>query len=156
MLLVLAVRIASRTAATEPADLKAGTYTVRYVIDGDTLVLDNDARIRLQGIDTPEVARNGNPGEEWANEATNYSRAFVAQAGGAVRLTFGNERRDLYGRHLAFVWASERMLNEELVREGLAEARPDYRFAGRMKRRLLAAQNEAQTAHRGIWSPTSR
>jgi endonuclease YncB( thermonuclease family) len=44
------------------------------------------------------------------------------------------------------------MLNEELVRAGLAHARLDYRYSGPMKRRLAAAQAEARRAGRGIWS----
>ncbi len=69
-----------------------------------------------------------------------------------MRLTFGLERRDRHDRFLAFVWNGEQMLNEELVRAGLAEARLDYRYSGPMKRRLAAAQDEARRAGRGIWS----
>jgi len=44
------------------------------------------------------------------------------------------------------------MLNEELVRAGLAHARLDYRYSGTMKRRLADAQDEARAAGRGLWS----
>jgi endonuclease YncB( thermonuclease family) len=44
------------------------------------------------------------------------------------------------------------MLNEELVRSGLAEARMDYRYSGTMKRRLADAQDEAKRRKRGMWS----
>jgi endonuclease YncB( thermonuclease family) len=44
------------------------------------------------------------------------------------------------------------MLNEELVRAGLAHARLDYHNGSIMKRRLAKAQDEAQRAGRGLWS----
>ena len=46
------------------------------------------------------------------------------------------------------------MLNEELLRAGLAYARRDYRYSEAMKRRFTQAQEEAQRAGRGIWSGT--
>jgi endonuclease YncB( thermonuclease family) len=44
------------------------------------------------------------------------------------------------------------MLNEELVRAGLAEARLGWNFSSTLKRRLRLAQEEARRANRGIWS----
>jgi endonuclease YncB( thermonuclease family) len=44
------------------------------------------------------------------------------------------------------------MLNEELVRAGLAEARLGWNFSSALKRRLRLAQEEAKRAKRGIWS----
>ena len=69
-----------------------------------------------------------------------------------MRLTFGLERRDQHDRFLAFAWNGDVLLNEELIRAGLAEARLDYRYSNTMKRRLAAAQEEAKRAGRGIWS----
>ncbi|MEM6797881.1 MAG: thermonuclease family protein [Planctomycetota bacterium] len=134
-----------------PEALAEGVYAVAWVADGDTFTLANGARIRLQGIDTPEAPRGSAPGEPLHAEATAFTRRFIAAAGGQVRLTFGVERIDHYGRHLGFVWEGDVMLNEELVRAGLAHARPDYRFAGKMKRRLMSAQDQARKAGLGLW-----
>jgi micrococcal nuclease len=92
------------------------------------------------------------PVEAWGPEASQFTKDFIANSGGRVRLSFSLERRDRYDRFLAFVWNGETMLNEELVRAGLAEARLDYRYSATMKRRLAAAQEEAKRAGRGIWS----
>ena len=135
-----------------PASMSEGVYQVRRVVDGDTLLLETEARVRLQGIDTPETVRPDYPVEPWGPEASEFTKQFVEDADGEVRLTFGVERLDDYGRFLAFVWHNDRMLNEELVREGLARARLDYRYSGTMKRRLAAAEEEARSASRGIWS----
>jgi micrococcal nuclease len=138
--------------AAAPQVLTEGIHTVRRVVDGDTLLLDNGARVRLQGIDTPETVKENHPVEPWGPEASEFTKAFIARAGGRVRLAFGQERVDKYGRFLAFVSSGDAMLNEELVRAGLARARLDYGYSGTMKRRLQRAQQEAQRAGRGIWS----
>jgi len=138
--------------AAGPESLAEGLHQVRRVVDGDTLLLESDARVRLQGIDTPETVRENTPVEPWGPEASEFTKDFVRAAGGRLRLTFGEERIDDYGRFLAFAWHGERMLNEELVHAGLARARLDYHYAPAMKRRLERAQQQAQDARRGIWS----
>lgn len=135
-----------------PETLAEGIHAVRRVVDGDTLLLESGARVRLEGIDTPETVREDYPVEPWGPEASQFTKQFIRQAGGRVRLTFGTERLDDYGRFLAFVWHEDRLLNEELVRAGLAEARLQWRYSTAMKRRLRLAQEEAQRERRGIWS----
>lgn len=135
-----------------PEALSEGIYTVQRVVDGDTLLLANDARVRLIGADTPETVKPGAPVEPFGPEATEFTRRFVESAAGEVRLQFDRERVDRYGRFLAYVWAGEQMLNEELIRAGLATAETGFRYASPMKTRFLRAQSEAQAAGRGLWS----
>jgi micrococcal nuclease len=142
----------STDAPTPPGALSEGIHTVRRVVDGDTLLLETGARVRLQGIDTPESVRENFPIEKWGPEASAFTKNFIADANSRVRLTFSLERKDRHDRFLAFVWNGKLMLNEELVRAGLAHARMDYRYAQPMKRRLAAAEREARNAKRGIWS----
>ena len=92
------------------------------------------------------------PVEAWGPEASQFTKDFIERANHRVRLTFSLERKDRYDRFLAFVWNGDVMLNEELVRAGLAQARLDYRYSGTMKQRLAKAQDEARRAGRGIWS----
>lgn len=139
-------------APAQPEVLDEGVHQVRRVVDGDTLLLETGARIRLQGIDTPETVREGFAVEPWGPEAGQFTKDFVRRADARVRLTFGEERIDRHDRFLAFVWNGDVLLNEELVRAGLARARLDYRYSSVMKRRLAQAQEEAQRAGRGIWS----
>jgi len=97
------------------------------------------------------------PVEAWGPEASQFTKDFIEKAGHRVRLTFSLERKDRYDRFLAFVWDGDVMLNEELLRAGLAYARRDYRYSETMKRRFTQAQDEAKREGRGIWSasPTS-
>ena len=133
--------------------LQSGEYRVLRVIDGDTLLLEHArTRVRLQGIDTPETVKEHTPVEEWGPEATQYTRRFVQDADGRVQIEIDGEAVDRYGRQLVFVWYQNRMLNEELVREGLARAKLAYDYSEEKKQRLRKAEDEAQIAGRGIWS----
>ncbi len=133
--------------------LAAGEYEVLRVVDGDTLLLkENRTRVRLQGIDTPETVKEGTAVQQWGPEASAYTKKFVRESGSRVRLQFDGESIDQYGRSLAFVWRDGRLLNEELVRKGLAKAKLGYDYSSGMKRRLRRAQEDAKAARRGIWS----
>src|SRR4051794_1706610 len=135
-----------------PERLEEGVYEVSRAVDGDTLLLTSGARVRLQGVNTPETVKPNFPVEAWGPEASQFTKDFIGKARHHVRLTFSLERKDRYDRFLAFVWDRDVMLNEELVRAGLAYARRDYRYSSAMKRRFTQAQNEARASGRGIWS----
>ena len=135
-----------------PEALSEGTYRVQRVVDGDTLLLANRAYVRLVGVDAPETVKPNHPIEPFGPEASQFARQFVDQARGTVRLQFDRERVDKYGRFLAYVWVGDRMLNEELVRAGLATAETGFRYAPSMKNRFRRAEDEAKAAGRGIWS----
>lgn len=129
------------------------TYEVERVVDGDTLLLEPDhTRARLQGIDTPETVKEDAPVEPWGPEATAYTKNFVRESGGRVQIEVDGEYADQYGRRLVFVWHGDRLLNEELVREGLARPKLAYDYSQAKKDRLKRAQRDAQRARRGIWS----
>lgn len=135
-----------------PGALAEGTYRVQRVVDGDTLLLENNAYIRLIGADTPETKRPNHPVEPFGPEAAEMTERFVAENGYEVRLEFDRQRLDRYGRFLAYVWLGDRLLNEELIRQGLATAETGYSYAADMKRRFRRAEQQAQAARRGIWS----
>ena len=135
------------------AGLTPGIYEVERVVDGDTLLLsDGHRRFRLQGVDSPETVKPDTPVEKWGPEASAYTKAFIREAGGKVRIEVDGEPLDQHGRYLGFVWHGNRMLNEELVRAGLAHATLRYDFSSRKKDILGDAVREAKRARRGIWS----
>lgn len=153
--LVIALVVAARLwqlwdERAAPVDLAEGDYLVERVVDGDTIKLANGAVIRIIGVDTPETVRPEWPVEPWGPEASRFTREFIGD--GPVRLQFDRERLDDYGRYLAYVWVGDRMLNEELVRSGLARFKPWFNYSETMKSRFRRAQNEAQAERRGIWS----
>lgn len=129
----------------------ATTAVVVEVVDGDTLEVVLDGRrdsVRLLGVDTPETVHPDRPVECHGPEASVFTRA--ALLGRRVRLEFDAERRDVYGRLLAFVTVDGRRFNDELLRLGhgrLLVIPPN----GRHGRALLEAELEARRARRGLW-----
>ena len=140
-----------------PGEGPAGVHLVERVVDGDTLIVAPRQRVRLQGIDAPELRRDYLPDEPWSVEATEFAREFVRNAGGRLRLERDGEASDQYGRWLRFAWHGERLLNVELVHAGLARARLGYAYSQAKKDLLHRAEGEARRAGRGIWSgPATR
>lgn len=152
-LLVLVRWWQDRSRPPAPEVLAEGRCRVARVIDGDTLLLADGARLRLIGIDTPELAFEDRPAEPLAAEATAFTRRFLAR--GEVILRFDRERLDRYGRFLAYVWVEDKLLNEELVRAGLARARLGFHYSESMKRRFRKAEDEARRERKGVWQAPS-
>ena len=134
----------------DPPLRSATAYVVRAV-DGDTIevLLDGHGEdVRYIGIDTPETVKPGTPVQCFGPQAHRFNSRRVAHR--RVRLVFGEERRDVYGRLLAYVYLGRRFVNAELARRGLARTLtipPNDRFARRFKR----LQTGAARAGRGLW-----
>ena len=132
----------------EPASVRA--YVVRAV-DGDTIearIGDHDEYVRYIGVDTPETVKPDTPVQCFGPRASSFDHHLVEHRW--VRLVFGVEPRDIYGRLLAYVYLGHRFVNAALVRRGLARSLtipPNDRFAPLFRRlELHAAQ-----AGRGLW-----
>jgi len=87
------------------------TAFIDEVIDGDT-VKSNGTSIRLLGIDTPER------GEIYYSEAKGFLESLVLNK--TVRLEFGKEREDRYGRKLAYLHLGKENIDLKLIEEGYA------------------------------------
>jgi micrococcal nuclease len=132
------------------AELPAERATVQRVVDGDTLLLPDHTRVRLIGVNAPESVKPDSPVEPFGPEASDFTKHFIAE--GDVRLEFDKERLDQYGRTLAYVWVGDQLLNEELLRAGLARWEKQYHYSDQKKARFRRAEQEARNAKRGIWS----
>ncbi len=123
---------------------------VKWVIDGDTIVLANGKKVRYQGINCPEIAHDNQPGEPFGKKALKRNIELVK--GKVVRLVYGSKRHDRFGRILAYIFLpGGRFVNEVLVREGLAHVCFSNKDLA-LNKRLLAAQKKAIRNRRGIWS----
>lgn len=123
------------------------------IVDGDTMVVASGARteiVRLIGIDTPEVAHHGQPGECFGPEAAAHL-ASLAPVGSVVLLSVDREARDIYGRLLAYVGtATVPDVALQLARDGMADSlaiEPNLSTADP----VAAAVAEARRAGRGQW-----
>lgn len=127
------------------------TARVVDVVDGDTIevVIGGEVEdVRYIGVDTPESVAPGQPVDCFGHRASEANERQVA--GETVRLVFGAERRDQYGRLLAYVYLGPRFVNAELVRLGYARTlaiSPNTDHADLFER--LARR--AGAASRGLW-----
>jgi len=137
-------------ACPAPESLERETAQLQHVHDGDSLRLADGRRIRLIGLNAPEVAWDGVPAEPLAYEARDLLRSLVSD-GDAIQLVYDSERKDHYGRTLAHVYTGEGIsLEALLLRRGLAfhiAIPPNTTLADCLAEREL----EAREAAIGLW-----
>jgi len=140
---------------SQAVDDEAPGHAVRArvlrVIDGDTIEVSIGGQhedVRYIGVDTPETVKPGSPVQCYGPRASAENRRLVE--GRTVRLVFDRERRDAYGRLLAYVYAGSRFVNATLVRDGSARTLtiPPNTAHAALLRRLEA---RAGQAGRGLW-----
>jgi micrococcal nuclease len=152
VLLVTAALLILRPWEDKPNDGPASAdASVIRAVDGDTIEARIDGRledVRYIGVDTPETVKPDTPVQCFGPRASSFNHRLVE--GRRVRLVFGVERRDAYGRLLAYVHLGRRFVNAMLVRRGLARSLaipPNDRFAPLFRRLELRA---ARAGH-GLW-----
>ncbi|PJA31980.1 MAG: nuclease [Zetaproteobacteria bacterium CG_4_9_14_3_um_filter_53_7] len=123
--------------------------TVATVFDGDTFRTTSGERVRLLGINCPEVAHDRQAAQPYGEEA---KRRLISLIGGqTLQLRFDNDKKDRYGRTLAHVYLKNgAWINALLVNEGLAYV---YTFMPnhRETEPLLKAERLARNSMAGIW-----
>ena len=136
-------------AATPQAAPPRGVLaTVERVADGDTLMAASEnstrLRIRLLGIDAPEILHRGKPGQTYGVEARQHLVRLVLDR--VVRIEiFGS---DAYRRLLAVIWHDDANVNLEMVRGGFAEVSRGARCQAYC-REMADAERWAQREHAG-------
>ena len=126
----------------------------RWVADGDTIVLRDGRHVRYIGIDAPEIAHKNRRAEPMGEEARALNRRLVE--GWKLRLDYDREKKDRYGRTLAYVYRSDGLfINADMLEQGCAHVL--YRFPNISKHSiLLSAQRLAMEHGRGIWQRVSK
>jgi len=134
-----------------PAPSKLTSVAVQRVVDGDTLRLTDGRSVRMIGLNTPELGRQGRTDEPFAVAARKRLEALVAASNGRVGLLPGKEPKDRYGRTLAHVYAADgNNLEAQMLAEGLG-----FQVAVAPNVDLVACQQAAEGAARqaglGLW-----
>ena len=134
-----------------PVPGKLPQLEVQRVVDGDTLRLKDGRNVRLIGINTPELGREGRTAEPFAEAARRRLQALVDASNGRVMLQLGQESKDRYGRTLAHAYdRNGRNLEAQLLAEGLG-----YLVAVAPNLDLvdcqLSAEQSARAAKAGLW-----
>ena len=140
----------------EPAEGKTSQVRVTAVVDGDTIRVETLegrqlGRVRLLGIDAPEVAHPPAPAECYATDATRMLER-LAPVGSTVDLVTDTAQpsRDRYDRLLRYVDHDDVDVARELLASGAARRYEADRALAR-EESYAAAFDDAQGAERGLW-----
>ncbi len=134
--------------SSDPALVK-----VDRVVDGDTAKVfyaGESEYVRYIGIDTPESVKPQTPVECYGEEAKRFNEELLDR-NARVRLVFDREKRDQYGRLLAYVYSGSTLLQAELLKRGYAtvlEVPPNTARA----EQFANWEDEARERGRGLWS----
>ena len=133
----------------------AQTVRVVAVADGDTLTVDVSGKrekVRLIGVDTPELGTRSGEVERFAREAKAFTESLVADATVRLEDDPDNTDRDRYDRLLRYVFLPDgRLLNAAIIEGGYGHAYTRYPF-GRLAE-FRGLEREAREAGRGLWNP---
>ncbi|KAL3930210.1 MAG: hypothetical protein SGBAC_011858 [Bacillariaceae sp.] len=124
----------------------------KSVYDGDTLTLADGRRVRLLGIDTPELKEK----QPFAEEAKDYTNSRCYKQQLFVYHEPGGEETDHYGRTLAHIFVKSGgqylCINEGIVEAGFARFYTPKGVNLHNESTLRKAQNNAMSAKKGLWS----
>ena len=135
------------------AVLEGGFHAeVSQIIDGDTLEISDGRRVRLIGLNAPELDDSDGNSQPFAAEAGSALTRLIKDSQSRIYLIPGRETRDRHGRLLAHALDNDgRNLSQSLIREGLAARAtvfPNDRFADCYQ----DAENQARAERIGLWS----
>ena len=129
------------------------TATVVEVVDGDTIKVKLNGKtetVRMLLIDTPETVHPTVPDEPCGPEASSFTKKMLPK-GTKVTLEFDKDKRDKYGRLLAYVYKGGKSIQEALLAAGLAEV-VVYQPNDKYEEKYRAIEAKAKKAKKGIWS----
>ena len=134
-----------------PAPSGLTPVAVQRVVDGDTLRLSDGRNVRMIGLNTPELGKQGRSDEPFAVAARKRLEALVAASDGRVGLVPGKESKDHYGRTLAHVYGADGAnLEAQMLAEGLGfqvAVAPNVDLVACQQ----AAERNARQAGLGVW-----
>jgi micrococcal nuclease len=126
---------------------------VKWVIDGDTVVLNDGRKVRYIGINAPEIAHTDHKAEPFGDAAKQFNASLVYRK--KIHLEFDKEHTDRYKRLLAYVFLEDgTFVNAKMLSGGYAYLLP-HRPNKKHNAILLQSQREAMSARRGIWQKWS-
>jgi endonuclease YncB( thermonuclease family) len=153
--------VAAPTVESDFARYHDKSFRVVHVVDGDTLDIDAPdghspkTRIRLWGVDTPEIAHGGQPDMYFGPEAARFAHDTLD--GRTVHVVLSPlDTRGKYGRLLAYVFLKRGgvMFNELLIERGYAYA--DSRFKHHYKDQFKQDEKHARRAGVGLWAHVTK
>ena len=140
------------------SDEVRGPFVVTKVVDGDTIWVDDNGqrqKVRLIGLDSPELVDPRKPVQCFAQEASAQAKTVLAGQPVYLETDPSQDFVDRYGRTLAYVWTeSGRLFNLDMIAEGFAHEYTYY-LPYRYQQTFRSAEDNARTHERGLWSPST-
>ena len=131
------------------------TAQVKWIYDGDTIKLNDGRKLRIIGIDTPEVSRRKKKSEAYARQATEQLRELLAKNNNKIKILIGKQTHDKYKRLLAHVFTPDNInISQWMLNKGLATMLvipPNERYASCYQ----SAEKKAQDKRLNIWKQSS-
>lgn len=164
--LVDEIPIVGQDSCAPPREVRVGC-----IVDGDTFDIDGCGdpaeRVRLLGLDAPEVEKNGEPAECWGDEAEVELRRLID--GRQLTLTFDQDCLGIFGRTLAYAYLSPNevdvepdevsnaddavLINELMLARGNARLIPAEQFGTlRLQAQLEQAETQARARQLGLYA----
>lgn len=134
---------------------KSINVKLKKCIDGDTAIFTykkEELKARFLAIDTPETKHSTKGEQPYGEEASNYTCKKLENAKKIVlEYDDKSDEKDLYNRHLVWVWLDDKLLQKDLISKGYAKVAYLY---GKYKYvdELNNLQEKAQSKKIGIWS----
>jgi micrococcal nuclease len=118
------------------------------VVDGDTIVLDGDEKVRLIGVDCPEISDSRSQVINFGVKAQEFVKGLVE--GKRLRLEYEQQKIDKYGRTLAYVYLEDgTFVNAEIVKQGHGFAYIKYPF--KYMDEFRRYEQAARDSRLGLW-----
>lgn len=149
--LFLSLLLSYHSSAEECSATQIDRYAqVKHIHDGDTLRFKDGTKVRLVGINTPELARNRSPAEPFALAARDGLRELLSSSA-RIGVQYGREGKDRHGRTLAHLYLDDgRSVQQWLLERGYAVAiahPPNLHRTGC----YVSAEQIARKKNRGVW-----
>jgi micrococcal nuclease len=107
------------------------------------------------GVDTPETRDPRKPVQCYGAEASRFTKEILLKQNVTISFDETQGIRDKYDRLLVYIWLPDgRLFNQLLISEGYA-FEYTYNDPYTYQAEFIAAENDARTAQRGLWAPTS-
>jgi micrococcal nuclease len=127
----------------------AQTAKVTYVSDGDSFVIESGERVRMIGMNAPELA------DKFGLESKEHLIQLIRGKNVSLERDRLNEDRDVHGRLLRYVSLDGVDINRQMIADGWAYAFLRYRFARDRRDAYRNAEEEARAAAIGVWAAES-
>lgn len=123
---------------------------VSFVLDGDTIETNTGERVRLLGIDAPEIAHHDQAADRYGDESAVWLTQLLR--GQRVVLKFDAETKDRYGRTLAWIYLQDgSLVNLKSLETGNSRLLDRFGLPEHLENQLRDAQAQAQVQRQGLW-----